>query len=205
MWRSAVLVTLLAVVGVAGWFAGRTSEAAPRAAPGEDSADVGFLRDMADHHDQAVQLALIQLANTDDLVLKGFAVDTIASQRYEIGLMDSRLQDWAVGRGSVSRKAMGWMHAPTPVSEMPGMASRSELAELTRLRGREADLLFIRLMTDHHLGGIHMAEHAMTHAENARVRQLAERIAKGQRLEIRDLQLSEVRLGGDAGGSAAEQ
>jgi uncharacterized protein (DUF305 family) len=155
---------------------------------------------MADHHDQAVQLALIQLANTEDRVLEGFAVDTLASQRYEIGLMDARLQDWGVGRGAVDRRAMEWMDEPTAVRSMPGMASVDELTQLTRLRGADGDLLFIRLMTEHHLGGVHMATHAMRHAGSAHVRELAERIAKQQRLEIRDLELARSRIG--PGGAA---
>ena len=149
---------------------------------------------MSDHHDQAVQLALLQLDSGEDEVLRGFAVDTIASQRYEIGLMEARLRDWGVGRGSVPREAMTWMGMSSPIDEMPGMATREELAELARLRGAEADRLFIRLMTAHHEGGIHMAEHAMRHADTEVVRDLAERIAKVQRLEIRDLALAEQRL-----------
>ena len=156
--------------------------------------DVGFMRDMSDHHDQAVQLALLHLDNGSDEVLRGFAVDTIASQRYEIGLMEARLRDWHVGRGSLPRKAMGWMGTATPVEEMPGMATRAELAELASLSGAPADRLFIRLMTEHHEGGIHMAEHAMQHADTEIVRDLAERIAKTQRLEIRDLALAAQRL-----------
>jgi uncharacterized protein (DUF305 family) len=189
-------------VAVAAWTVGRRSATEP-ALPGASSVDVGFLRDMADHHDQAVQMAVTLLPNSDDAVLRGFAVDTVASQRYEIGLMDARLQEWGLGRGAVDRKAMVWMGAPTSVARMPGMASVAELTELTRLRGREADLLFVRLMTDHHQGGIHMATHAMRHARTAGVRDLAERIAKSQRIEIRDLELSRVRLGGEPAASHA--
>lgn len=162
--------------------------------PPVSSVDVGFLRDMADHHDQAVQLALLHLDRGSDEVLRGFAVDTIASQRYEIGLMEARLRDWGVGRGSQPREAMEWMGAGTPVEDMPGMASREELAQLAQLRGADADRLFVRLMTEHHEGGIHMAEYAMQHAEVDAVRDLAERIAKVQRIEIRDLALAAQRL-----------
>ena len=186
---------VLAVAGAGGWVAGRAAGTSD-GVPGESSVDVGFLRDMAAHHDQAVQLALIQLASGGDEVLEGFAVDTIASQRYEIGLMEARLQDWGVGRGAVGRDAMAWTGDPTPPAEMPGMASQAEVTHFASALGADADRLFIRLMTAHHEGGIHMATHAMEHAENARVRQLAERIAKGQRLEIRDLALAQARLDG---------
>lgn len=181
---------LIIAAAVAGWAFGSGNGAVPA----EDSVDVGFLRDMADHHDQAVQLSLLLLDRGEDPVLRGFATDTIASQRYEIGLMDARLQDWGHGRGSVDRQVMAWMGMPVPLSEMPGMATRDQLAELAAATGLDADLLFIELMTAHHEGGIHMAEHAWQHAENARVRQLAERIAKVQLLETRDMALVRERL-----------
>ena len=191
-WFLAVGVTLAVAAAGAGWVAARSTAADPT--PADDSVDVGFLRDMSDHHDQAVQLALLQLASGESEVLRGFAVDTIASQRYEIGLMEARLRDWGVGRGTVPRQAMGWMGMSTPVNAMPGMATRDELTELAQLRGVDADRLFIRLMKAHHEGGIHMAENAMRHAETEVVRDLAENIAKVQRLEIRDLVLAEQRL-----------
>ena len=187
----ALVVALLLAVG-GGWAVARSSDG--DGDPAASSVDVGFLRDMSDHHDQAVQLALLQLASGEREVLRGFAVDTIASQRYEIGLMEARLRDWGVGRGSATRDAMAWMGMKTAVGEMPGMASRSELAEFARLGGADADRMFIRLMTAHHEGGIHMAEHAMRHAETQVVRDLAEQIAKVQRLEIRDLALAQQRL-----------
>ena len=187
-------VALVAAAGAVGWLAGRAAE--QEGVPDEASVDVGFLRDMSDHHDQAVQLALIHLGNGEDEVLRGFAVDTIASQRHEIGLMEARLQDWGVGRGAVDRQAMTWMGESTAVAEMPGMASAEQLADFAAMTGGEADRRFIRLLISHHEAGIHMASDAMRRADVDRVRQLAERIAKGQRLEIRDLLLAEARLDG---------
>jgi uncharacterized protein (DUF305 family) len=192
--RVLALIVVAALVGAAvGWFAHGGPDV-----PDEGSVDVGFLRDMADHHDQAVQLALLELANGGDPLVQGFAGDTVAAQRYEIGLMDARLRDWGVGRGAVGRTAMTWMGAGqgTPVAQMPGMASQLELNELGRLRGADADRLFVRLMTAHHEGGIHMAEDAWHRADTAAVRDLAERIAKTQRLETRDLRLVQRGLGG---------
>lgn len=89
---------------------------------------------------------------------------------------------------------MAWMDHPVPVGEMPGMASPGQIAGLAGASGAEADALFIRLMTAHHDGGIHMAEHAWRHGADADVRELAESIAKLQRLEIRDLQQARIAL-----------
>lgn len=86
------------------------------------------------------------------------------------------------------------MGHPVPMAQMPGMASSEEIAAFAAASGRDADAMFIRLMTEHHRGGLHMAERAWRHAEIDHVRELAERIAKLQRIEIRDLQLARDRM-----------
>lgn len=190
--RRGLLVVLSVIVAFgAGLLAGGLADRAP----GASSVDVGFLQDMSDHHDQAVQLALIQLSSGDADAVKGFALDVIALQRYEIGLMEARLRDWGHGRGEIPRDAMVWMGHPVPLAAMAGMASPDDLAEFAAARGPDADARFIRLMTEHHEGGIHMAEHAWQHAATAEVRGLAQTIAKLQLVEIRDLQRLRMQLG----------
>ena len=54
----AALVVLISVVIVV-WAVLRSSM------PGEDSAEAGFARDMAEHHDQAVQMAMIIQQHTE--------------------------------------------------------------------------------------------------------------------------------------------
>ncbi len=41
---------------------------------------------------------------------------------------------------------------------MPGMATKSQIEELRAASGREAEVLYLKLMTAHHRGGVHMAE-----------------------------------------------
>lgn len=162
--------------------------------PSESSVDVGFLRDMSDHHDQAVRLAVVQLERGESRALRGMALDTIALQRYELGLMEARLVDWGHGRADLPRTAMAWMGMATPVDRMPGMATEADLARFVAAAGADADRLFVELMTAHHLGGIHMAEHAAEHARTPAVRELAERIAKTQRIELVDLERAAAQI-----------
>ncbi|MFJ2702760.1 DUF305 domain-containing protein [Streptomyces sp. NPDC087428] len=42
-------------------------------------------------------------------------------------------------------------------SLMPGMATRTELGRLREASGKQAEILYLQLMTDHHKGGIDMA------------------------------------------------
>lgn len=192
--RRGATALAVAIVFAMGLFGGWLVAERVQRPPAVESVDVGFLRDMGDHHDQAVQLALIELANGESELLTGFALDVVASQRYEIGLMDARLRDWGHGRGDLPREAMAWMGHSVPMDQMPGMASSEDIAIFAAARGREADEMFIDLMTDHHLGGLHMAERAWFHAETQQVRDLAERIAKLQQIEIRDLQLAREQM-----------
>ena len=50
--------------------------------------------------------------------------------------------------------------------------------------GVEHDELFVELMREHHLGGVHMAEYAAEHAANDEVRAMATSMAKSQADEI---------------------
>jgi uncharacterized protein (DUF305 family) len=163
--------------------------------PGVRSVDVGFLRDMSDHHEQAVRLALLELQNGEEALVRAFATDVIASQRYELGLMEARLTDWGHGRGAVGRTAMAWMGMSSAVATMPGMVSPDRFAQLAAARGRAADGLFLELMIGHHEGALHMARYAESEAGERHVRELAQTIAAAQRIEIADMEQLRERLG----------
>jgi uncharacterized protein (DUF305 family) len=179
-----VLVTaaLFAVVGYAvGYIVAK-----PRA-PGETSVDVGFLRDMIDHHDQAVEMSLYTLASDANTITKTVAGDVLLSQRQEIGLMDGMLGNWGRDRGDPDRIAMEWMGERSPVAQMPGMQPRAEVLRLRTVGAGEIDRLFYTMMKAHHEGGVHMAEYAAEHAETKRARELAAFMANTQRTEIAEM------------------
>jgi uncharacterized protein (DUF305 family) len=180
------------LVGSVGYFVGvRTTD--PAASFNE--VDIGFLQDMIDHHDQAVVLSLLELANGEDQSARDFAQETIIFQRWEIGVMDRLLEEADSGRGDVPRDVMAWMDMTMPLSEMPGMATEAEIDALAEARGAEADRLFLELMREHHEGGAHMAEYAAEYGQNERVRALARRIAEYQAVEVREYTMLMERLG----------
>jgi uncharacterized protein (DUF305 family) len=187
-----VAVAVAFLVGALGYLAGvRLAES-----PDELSdTDIGFLQDMIDHHDQAVELSLLQLANGSDETARDFAQETIIFQRREIGIMETYLADGGANRGEVPRDVMGWMNMTTPLAEMDGMASPEQIAELEAARGADADRLFLELMREHHRGGIHMAEWAAEFGSNERVKELAARIAEYQRIEVKEYDLLMQKLG----------
>lgn len=186
-----LMVALAFLVGAVGYLIGvRTSETST------SSIDVGFLVDMSDHHDQAVRMALMELANGQDPTVRGFAQDVLLFQRSELGAMGVLLDEQGATRPDLDpeRMAMVWMDMGTPVGSMPGMATEAQLIALDAARGTEADLLFLDLMTAHHRGGLHMAQYAAGHGADARVRTIASRMATYQEVEIREYEATRERL-----------
>lgn len=82
-----------------------------------------------------------------------------------------------------------------PVEAMPGMAPEEDVLRINELDGRPADELFIRLMIAHHRGGIAMADYAVKHGRDSRVKELAALISRYQAVEIRELEAVRTKLG----------
>jgi uncharacterized protein (DUF305 family) len=165
--------------------------------PAEDGVDIGFLRDMVDHHDQANEMAVIALYNGVDDGVERFATEIILGQRWELGRMFAWLQDWGYALGDPERDdAMAWMGHPGPVAEMAGMQSQEDLDRLAEVGEAERSELFLELMIDHHQGAVHMADEAAEHATTAKVREFAEVTAANQAKEIREYEAALAALRG---------
>ena len=154
--------------------------------PGDGSAEAGFLRDMSIHHDQAVQMALIIRDRTEDPQLQALATDIVLTQQAEIGTMTGWLLEWDLSLTS-SEPAMTWM-GHSMEGPMPGMASPEEIQQLRDLPVAEAEVLFLRLMIRHHVGGIDMAEACLDRCDDDDVLRLSQGIVKSQNAEITTMQ-----------------
>jgi uncharacterized protein (DUF305 family) len=177
-----MLVGTALIAGMIGWLiadAGAESDA--------NDVDVGFLQDMRDHHDQAIQMSLIYLTRPDTAPgLRTVARSVLVGQGVDIGRMIQLLRDLDAPEAAETDEAMAWMGMPT--TQMPGMATEEQLEELGAASGADADRLFVELMSAHHQGGIHMAEFAATEAGDAEVRAMAASLATSQADEILELQ-----------------
>ena len=112
----ALVVALCFFAGAVGWRIGRGFP------PGKDSSVVGFLYDMISHHEQAVAMSQIELANGTDPNVRVFADEIMRFQSYGIGLMERFLEEWGHSRYDAPEFAMQWMDDPVPRDSMPGMA-----------------------------------------------------------------------------------
>jgi len=71
--------------------------------------------------------------------------------------------------------------------EMPGMLDSMKGMDMTKMNaatGNEFDLMFIDMMTPHHVGAVVMAKEALTKAEHAEIKRLAQAIIAAQEKEI---------------------
>ncbi|HET9909966.1 MAG TPA: DUF305 domain-containing protein [Anaerolineales bacterium] len=154
--------------------------------PTEDSAEVGFARDMANHHAQAVTMAQLVYDRTDDENMRLLALDIMLTQQAQIGQMQGWLTTWERPL-STTTPAMTWMGMPTSAL-MPGMATAEEINRLRGLKGTEADGLFLQLMIPHHRGGVEMANAVLEYTQRAQVVAMAQAIVNSQTTEIAYMQ-----------------
>jgi uncharacterized protein (DUF305 family) len=185
------VIALCFLAGAVGYLVGT------RQSPVATSAvDRGFLFDMSDHHDQAVQMALCTVGRAEDETVQKMAAEILTFQNRELARMASLLELMQVERPATEgRTAMDWMGMPVPVEQMPGMASAADYQALCSATGSDLDRRFLTLMRAHHQGGVHMAEAATASAANPSVRKLAEVMARNQRIEVNEYTAQMERLG----------
>lgn len=156
--------------------------------PAADSADAGFARDMAVHHQQAVEMSYIVRDRTDDVEVRRLAYDIAQTQASQRGMLLGWLDLWSLPKVSadppMTWMGMGDMASGKDGALMPGMATNSELKKLDTLRGKQAEVFYLQLMTDHHKGGIHMAEACADKCAVGVEQRLAQGMAEGQQAEI---------------------
>jgi uncharacterized protein (DUF305 family) len=207
----ALALVAVAVSAVLLWPNGPSAQAAPSAA----SADAGFARDMAVHHQQAVELSFIVRDRTVGEDVRTLAYDIINTQANQRGMLLGWLDGWDLPKSS-QQPFMSWMnhdmkdmkgmknmpgmkgmhgahgthgmagmnYQPHDGSLMPGMATNHQLDELRSAKGKNAEILYLQLMTAHHEGGVAMADAAADLAKTEVVRHLAQGMAASQKSEI---------------------
>jgi uncharacterized protein (DUF305 family) len=159
------------------------------ATPSADSADAGFARDMAVHHQQAVEMSYIVRDRTKDVEVRRLAYDIAQTQANQRGMLLGWLDLWELPKVS-SDAPMTWMGMGDMASGkdgalMPGMATNTEMKKLNTLSGKQAEIFYLQLMTDHHKGGIHMAEGCVAKCEVGVEKKLAQGMVDAQQSEIK--------------------
>ncbi|MFD3588601.1 DUF305 domain-containing protein [Streptomyces sp. NPDC058683] len=158
------------------------------AVPSADSADAGFARDMAVHHQQAVEMSYIVRDRTKDTDVRRLAYDIAQTQANQRGMLLGWLDLWGLPKVSadppMTWMGMGDMASGKDGALMPGMATNTELKKLGTLNGKQAEIFYLQLMTDHHKGGIHMAEGCVAKCTVAVEKNLAQGMVDAQQSEL---------------------
>lgn len=157
--------------------------------------EVGFVQDMAAHHQQA--LFMVQRLDTGvDPAIRGLAQQIADTQRLEIGTLLGWLR--LANASPTNPHPMSWMpaadmpaghnHSPTTTAAgssplMAGMATMAELDALSAARGGDAETLFLQLMLRHHTGGVSMAKAADTVVASGAVKEAARAMISAQSQE----------------------
>ncbi len=156
--------------------------------PTADSADAGFARDMAVHHQQAVEMSYIVRDRTDDEDVRRLAYDIAQTQANQRGMMLGWLDLWGLPKVSADPPMtwmdMGGMPSGKDGALMPGMATNTQMKKLDTLSGKQAEVFYLQLMTAHHQGGVHMAEGCVDRCTVGVEKRLAQGMVNAQESEI---------------------
>lgn len=198
----ALLFAVGATVAAASDSGGSASSGTSSRAPGRYSPDAGFARDMAVHHQQAVEMSFIVRDRTGDEPVRSLAYDIANTQANQRGMLLGWLDLWGLPKVIADEPPMSWMAASDgeaggdgghhghdmgaakPGALMTGMATKEEIAALGAAHGRDAEVLYLQLMTDHHKGGVAMARGCARQCATPAERALAQGMVEAQQSEL---------------------
>ncbi len=135
-------------------------------------ADIMFLQMMIPHHQQAIDISNLAMKSSQDAELIELAKIIARDQAAEI----KQMKAWLTDAGA--SEDMG--HS---MDGMGGMLSDDELAALSAATGKEFDVLWLKGMTEHHDGAIHMTQ-MIEDAQNADIKAFGTKVIKDQSEQI---------------------
>ncbi|MFC4455830.1 DUF305 domain-containing protein [Deinococcus sonorensis] len=144
--------------------------------PAEGSQDVVFVRQMTQHHLQAIDMATRLRDRTQNRELRALALDIMLSQQDQVGQMRGWLSLWGLPWGGSGMTAE---HAAAM-----GMATPAQVQQISTLPLAQAERQFLGLMIRHHQGALQMAGAVANGNGRSEVRTLARQIIATQRGEI---------------------
>jgi uncharacterized protein (DUF305 family) len=145
-------------------------------------ADIMFLQMMIPHHQQAIDISNLAMKNSQDPELLELAKIIARDQAAEIKQMKAWLKD------AGASEDMG--HS---MDGMGGMLNDDELAALGAATGKEFDTLWLKGMTEHHDGAIHMTQ-MIEDAQNADIKAFGTKVIKDQSEQIAQMKKMLARL-----------
>ena len=144
--------------------------------------DLQFIDSMIHHHEGAVTMSKMALQKTGNAELRPFLQKIMDDQNKEITQMKAWRDNWFPGKPSALNMEMRGMKMGSEK-----MNTNTHETEMQAMQGKEFDLHFIDMMIPHHEGAIVMAKDAVTRAEHAEIKNLANEIIREQETEIKKM------------------
>jgi uncharacterized protein (DUF305 family) len=151
-----------------------------------NDADVEFASDMIQHHAQALSMVDLTMGRQLDPEVQQLAEAIRMAQGPEIEQMTDWLTDWDQPIPETLRDHAN-AHGDGEVemdSDMPGMMSADQMAELEAAKGAEFQQMWLEMMIEHHEGAIEMAQTEQSDGKFGPAKDLAENIESAQQDEI---------------------
>ena len=190
------------------------SPAGSESAKVHNSADVAFVTGMIPHHQEALEMSDLILAQPvsaagSNAEVRALAQQIADAQAPEVEQMKTWVKDWGMGSDTVTddggmNMGGGEMDghemdgadmdgadmggADAGGAAMNGMMTEAQMNELSQATGAELDQLYLELMIAHHEGAIEMAQTELKEGKNPAALKLAQEIIDTQQAEIEQMQ-----------------
>ena len=185
------------------------SPAGSESATLHNRADVAFVTGMIPHHQEALEMSDLILAQPvsaagSNAEVRALAQQIADAQAPEVEQMKTWVKDWGMGSDTVTddggmNMGGGEMDghemdgadmggADAGGAAMNGMMTEAQMNELSQATGAELDQLYLELMIAHHEGAIEMAQTELKEGKNPAALKLAQGVIDTQQAEIKQMQ-----------------
>ncbi len=185
---------LMFTLAACGDESGTNDAQAKQTAPNGDvfnGTDVDFATAMIPHHAQALVMVDLTRGRNLSPEVRELTEDIRAAQAPEIEQMVSWLTVWDKpipetmrDHANAEDHGMSGHDMGDDSTDMPGMMTDEEMAELEAAQGEEFETMWLEMMIDHHKGAIEMAQDEQEHGIFTPAVKLARSIEVSQQAEI---------------------
>ncbi|HVL03357.1 MAG TPA: DUF305 domain-containing protein [Acidimicrobiales bacterium] len=169
-------------------FLGLALAACSDKAEDHNAQDVSFAQEMIPHHQQAVEMSDMALAQATSPKVKDLATRIKSAQGPEIQTMKGWLSTWGEPEAPASDDQGGMHHGGGGSSSHTGMMTDAQMTELRAATGMGFDRMFLTMMIEHHRGAVQMSQTELDDGKYGPAKELAQTIIDAQQKEINEMQ-----------------
>jgi uncharacterized protein (DUF305 family) len=140
--------------------------------PHSPRSDVELIDTLVPHHQAAIEMAELELAQGADAEVRSMAEMMKSAQAAEIEVL-LRIREELTGC--------------TTVAPFPAPHTRADIEKMSTLAGRELDVFFLESMIPHHAGAIEFTHSAMPRLQHPELQELAHDVIDQQAMEVGEM------------------